>query len=84
MNGRPSKEDSDLVAGSFLAFAAMMLKDYGVGREYALKALAVAYEMTEPPTPCTCSNERDKALCKRKAECVEVDTFVRSVDKTGA
>ena len=46
-NGRPSKEDSDVVAGSFLAFAAMMLKDFGVGKDYALKALAVAYDMTE-------------------------------------
>jgi len=35
----------DAIAGAFLAFAAMMQKDYGVNVKVALKALALAYEL---------------------------------------
>lgn len=42
-----SAERSNAIASAFLAFAAMMLKDYGVSKDYALKALAVAYDLTE-------------------------------------
>jgi hypothetical protein len=39
----------DAMAGAFLAFAAMMAEDYGVNKEVALKALALAYDMNSHP-----------------------------------
>lgn len=41
------KNRLDGIAGAFLAFAAMMKKDYGVGKKAALLALETAYDMNE-------------------------------------
>lgn len=38
---------SDAAAGAFLAFAAMMKKDYDIPKAVALKALALAYDLTD-------------------------------------
>ena len=48
MADKPNKEDLDLIAGAFLAFAAMM-KDYRVSKKYAVKAMALAYDMNSQP-----------------------------------
>ena len=42
--------DKGAIADCFIAFAAMMAKDYGVSKEVALKALALAYELNSPPS----------------------------------
>ena len=49
MAEKPKREDLDLIAGAFLAFAAMMKEDYRLSKKYALKAMALAYDMNSQP-----------------------------------
>lgn len=39
------KPDLDLIAGLFLAVAAMMKEDYRVSKKVALRTLALAYDL---------------------------------------
>lgn len=64
--------DTREMASQTMLTVGTMLHEWGVPLEKALHGIRCAYEIAALPTPCTCSNPRDKELCLRKDKCAEV------------
>lgn len=73
-----SKDEKEAAAGALLVLGGM-LYEWGLPLDKAIEGLRHAYQLeaAKQIQSCTCSNERDKQLCKNKDRCADVFAFVR-------